>query len=79
MHPAPPDVVADLRNARRMLGDTVVRSMEFEHVFPKSRYLRSVRGMIGFAADGKTPNDAMPRNRLSSNYWVLSTRPVSCA
>ena len=23
--------------------------------------------------------EVMPRNRLSFNYWVLSTRPVSCA
>ena len=58
MHPAPPDVVADLRNARRLLCDVPVRAMELEHVSPRSRYLRSLRGMIGFEADGTTPNAA---------------------
>ena len=60
MHPAPPDVKAELLGAKRMLFGVPVGSMEREHVCPKSAYVRSLgrRQVIGFEADGTTPNAA---------------------
>ncbi len=65
MHPAPPDVKAELLGAKRMLFGVPVSAMEREHVCPKSAYVRSLgrRQVIGFEADGTTPNAARRRRR----------------